>query len=158
MVRKLFIMLIGPIAVLSLLFQFGLFVKTEAEVKLASAPTATPTPTMTPESFAQEVYGLVNEYRVQNNLSVLTESVATCSITNARLVEVNNDYSHKGFYKFSPAYNMSLGENIASNYIRPQDVVEGWIASPLHKENLDKPWTHMCIATDGVYVVQIFSF
>lgn len=119
---------------------------------------STPSPTAIPQQFGKAITALVNEYRVQNNLSVLTESVPTCSIASGRLIEIKSDYSHTGFYKFGSTYDMPLSENIARNFFTPESVVDGWLKSPTHKENLDKPWTHMCIATDGVYVVQIFSF
>lgn len=64
-------------------------------------------------------------------------------------------------YKFSYA-----GENLAINFFDSQDLIEAWLKSPLHKENiLSRNFTEIGIATakgvyngrEAVFVVQMFG-
>ncbi|MGI6763898.1 MAG: S-layer homology domain-containing protein [Anaerovoracaceae bacterium] len=63
--------------------------------------------------------------------------------------------------KFNITYS-SAGENIAYNYRTPKEVVNGWINSPSHKENLlHKGFTDVAFgfydgSSSGMYWVQLF--
>lgn len=120
-----------------------------------------PTPTLAPVIDPEELYSIVNRYRENLGLSTLTKSVPTCAIAGARLPEIEVDWSHDGFWKYEPVFIDKLGhvgENLARNQIYTQNVMDAWLGSKLHKENIDRPiWNHMCIVTDGKNVVQIFS-
>lgn len=127
--------------------------------KFHSKTYPSPTLTQTPKQLSNEINSMFFEYRKSIGLKVTTESVPTCAVAAARLIEVQGDWSHDGYYKYRYIINAPhTGENLARDYIDPKSVFDGWIKSPTHKENLDRPeWKHMCIATDGKYVVQIFS-
>ena len=124
------------------------------------SPSIAPSPTPSPDEIAKDVYNLVNEYRKNNGLSYLTKSVPTCAIAGARLPEAEVDWSHDGFWKYSRLYSgiSKVGENLARNYFTSKEVLDAWIKSPEHKENLDKPeWKYMCIKSENYHFVQIFS-
>lgn len=155
-------LLVGSVLLIALLLFFNPKqnndIKQDASESVHVFPTPIPSPTIAPERFKNELTSVVSGYREKNGLSLLTESTQTCAIAAARLIEVHDDWSHNGFHKYSGFASTYQGENLAKEYLTPKDVVDHWIASPTHKENLDRSiWNHMCIATDGNYVVQIFS-
>ena len=86
----------------------------------------------------------------------------------------NHDYmDHTGRDGSSPAARVtragylwkSVGENLASGILTPEDAVNGWVASPHHCENLMSPrFTQMAVAyavnpssSGGIYWTQMFG-
>lgn len=99
--------------------------------------------------FVQQVLDLTNQFRSENGLPPLTLN----SQLNAAAQEQSQDMAEQDFFNHigldgsTPAtraqdqgYSFSfIGENIAAGYQTPEEVVQGWIDSPGHRENLLNP-------------------
>ena len=90
---------------------------------------------------------LTNEYRQENGcpeLTMVPELVAAARSHSADMAE-NNYFSHNSEDGRLPWDRMreagytdflSAGENIAAGYTTPEKVIEAWINSPGHRENM----------------------
>jgi uncharacterized protein YkwD len=111
--------------------------------------TPTPTPTLTPEQFREEVIILTNKYRQEQHLKPLTENklLNQSATLKGQDMIARNYWSHDApdgtkpwafFTKVGFLYTY-VGENLARDFATPQDAVTSWINSPSHKENLISP-------------------
>lgn len=130
-----------------------------------SIPTATPTPTHTPtpttqptntNSVSDYILEQVNNYRKSQGLSPVTSNSETCSFAAIRAQEISTNFSHDGFTSRVnsktipyPSYH-DITENIAmnSNY---KNVINQWINSPGHAENMRRDTPYACIMQSGNY-------
>lgn len=130
------------------------------------APTSKPTPTpvklesksITNTSPADFILNKVNEYRAGFGLSKVGGNVDTCSFAQTRAKEIASldTFNHEGFRNRInsntlpyPSYH-EVTENIAYN-TDYKDVVNRWIASSGHAENMRKNTTYVCIGKYGDY-------
>ncbi len=92
-----------------------------------------------------EVHNQINQYRAGKGLRELKPNNA---IRNEALTHSKNmasgkvPFSHKGFderfNKLATIFNISSGsENVANGPADAKTIVEGWLASPKHKENIE---------------------
>ena len=102
-----------------------------------------------------DVWKVVNQWRNDAGYDQYVESEELCKIAEARVKEIQVDFSHKGFYNYNTNYIKS--ENIAKNFTNASFLINDWVNSPTHLDNLKKSYKHSCIAVDNDYVVQIFS-
>lgn len=101
------------------------------------------------QSYEQKVVELVNIERQKNGLPELfyDSSISDVARTKSQDMAVNNYFAH-----YSPTYGMasdmllkfgitwsSWGENIASGQDTPESVVNAWMNSPSHRENILSP-------------------
>lgn len=97
-------------------------------------------------SFEKEVIRLVNEIRRGYGLSALeeNESLSRVAREKSRDMADRNYFSHQSptygspfemMKSFGIRYN-AAGENIAKGYTSPQSVVDGWMNSQGHRENI----------------------
>ena len=100
----------------------------------------------------------VNEYRKQNGLGSIVSDQYTCQLAAIRVQEVSSNFSHDGFNsRISsstlpyPDYSY-VNENIAQNSDMTR-VVDSWIASPPHAENMRQNIQYACIRNAGEYYV-----
>lgn len=129
-------------------------------------PSLTPTPTIfEPESKAistesptDSILNQVNEYRTSLGLSRVGSNSETCSFAQTRAKEIASldTFNHGGFRNRInsktlpyPGYH-EVTENIAYN-IDFTDVVNRWISSPGHAENMRKNTKFVCIGKYGDY-------
>ncbi|MDE5859106.1 MAG: sporulation protein [Oscillospiraceae bacterium] len=98
--------------------------------------------------YEKEVVRLVNEIRVENGLNELTLNTELSDIARLK----SQDMKDKGYFSHtSPTYGSpfdmmksfgitykTAGENIAMGYRSPESVVEGWMNSKGHRENILK--------------------
>jgi len=135
------------------------FQQTEEEKQVAKAPSNAKTPQpqgnviqkkQQSSSMAAQVIQKVNEVRSKNNLTQLryNESLANAAQKYAQEMAQNNNISHiakngsdfllrntqAGYTPFS-----WMAENIAAGQKTPQEVVEAWLQSPTHRENMLHP-------------------
>ncbi len=139
----------------------------------ASKPTAAPTPTpsaaTTQDAMEQEVLRLVNEERGKAGLSPLTTNSQLTQATRLRAKELVSKYSHDrpdGRSCFSVLADFGLvyqtvGENIAYGQESAKQVMNSWMNSQGHRENiLNKDYKEIGIGayTDNgtTYWVQLF--
>lgn len=121
-------------------------------------PTVKPNPTNTPgaTNVQEFIMNKINEYRKAHNLTEVKTNQVTCDFARTRAREISANFSHKGFNdrvssKTLPYSSYSLvTENLAmtSNY---QNVVNMWINSPGHAENMRKDTPFVCVEQFGNY-------
>ena len=96
----------------------------------------------------QEIITLINQYRISKNVSPLKHDP---KLTQLGIIKVDDMIRNHYFEHYSPLYQMpwelaglfnyefhTFGENLARNFVNARDVVEAWIASPSHRDNLLK--------------------
>ena len=95
-------------------------------------------------NFAQEVLDLVNIERAKENLKPLKLSGALNHYAQIRAKEITKKFAHtrpSGYSCFTviPKPYRTVGENIAAGQRSPQEVVQAWMDSPGHRENIMNP-------------------
>lgn len=113
-------------------------------------------------AFASEVFELVNAYRTGNGRSALTWEARIAAVAqnhNLYMRDTAGQLTHAGpgtctvpsvclanrLMTGTVPY-VSAGENLAHRGFTAQQVVDAWIASPQHNDNLlDPSWTHIGI-------------
>ena len=121
-------------------------------------------------SMADDILKLINEYRKRKGL----RAFAMSSVMNAEALKHSENmaarrtsFSHNGFQgrikRISSSLNgvSNAAENVAMGSTSAKQVVEQWLSSPMHKKNIEGPYslTGIGIAADkkGVlYYTQIF--
>ncbi|UQZ82942.1 Cysteine-rich secretory protein family protein [Paenibacillus konkukensis] len=99
--------------------------------------------------YAAQVINLVNQERAKAGLSALTED---SSLSNMALVKAKDMYTNNYFDHNSPTYGSPFdmmkqfgisysyaGENIAKGQRDPQEVMNSWMNSQGHRENILSP-------------------
>ena len=105
-----------------------------------------------------KLWQLIQDWRVKNNYQPYISDQQLCKLASIRLDELKTDFSHKGFYSHLKDFSyQTIGENLANDQSSEQEVLDGWIASKEHLENLERDYTHSCIQTRGKYSIQMFA-
>jgi uncharacterized protein YkwD len=120
---------------------------TDADVD-TSAPEAVDAST-TDTGFVDEVVRLTNEFRAENGVAPLTanDELDTAAQGHSDDMAQADFFNHIGSDGSDPqdraaeaGYSSQfLGENIAAGQTSPEDVVQAWIDSPGHRENMLRP-------------------
>lgn len=114
-------------------------------------PTATPTlaPTSIPNPptsvIGQYLLQKVNEYRSTLGLPSVKNDPYTCEFAAKRVKELAVSFSHDGIANYPYPSISWYTENIAQNSDY-EKVVEWWINSPVHAQNLRADTPFVCIA------------
>ena len=136
-------------------------------------PVVTPPVTETPSgisAYEMEVINLVNEIRISNGLNALTPSAKLSEVarTKSQDMRTNGYFAHQSptygspfdmLRQFGVTYR-TAGENIAYGYSTPAAVVEGWMNSQGHRENILKStYTEIGVGyvASGHYWTQLFT-
>jgi uncharacterized protein YkwD len=92
------------------------------------------------------VFELINKERTSKNLQPLSKNFNLQESANAKALDMSNTnyFSHispsgKKWSQFivDQKYDYSIaGENLAKDYSNPKTMVEAWMNSPSHKENI----------------------
>lgn len=120
-------------------------------------------------SYEQQVVNLVNKIRVQNGLKELKLNWELSRVARYKSQDMrdNRYFSHTSPVYGSP-FNMiknfgisyrTAGENIAKGYSTPEAVVNGWMNSTGHRENImNASFTQIGVGyvADGKYWTQMF--
>lgn len=117
-----------------------------------------------------ETMNLINAHRISKGLNPLEKinHMSYKSEEHDNYMIANNVVNHNDFVARSENIMKTLGaksvsENIAYNYNTPQAVLNAWLASPGHKENIEGNFTHFGIAikadpaTGKKYYTNIFA-
>lgn len=126
-----------------------------APAETKPAPTTAPVetkPQVEEESqassgYASQVLELVNQERTNQGLSALTTDSSLTAAANKRAVEIVSSFSHtrpdgSSCFTVFDEFGISPqtgGENIAYGQKTPAEVVEGWMNSQGHRENILNP-------------------
>lgn len=118
----------------------------------------------------EEIYNLVNKYRVKKGLRSLTMNEAICREAAKHSRNMANgtvSFGHDGFNdRFKkltaaiPGAN-AMGENVAYSMGDAEHVVDNWLNSPPHKKNIEGDYdltgVGIAVSSSGqVYYTQIF--
>lgn len=106
------------------------------------------------EALSSELIELINAVRVEYGLSTLTTDENLCAISTAHCIDMAEyDYidhtSPAGIGPFDRLdmegiYYMSAAENIASGFLTAEKVLESWMNSAMHRQNLlNGDFTHI---------------
>lgn len=100
----------------------------------------------------------INNFRAGKGLAPLSMDGYTCAFASLRAGEIVSAFNHDGFSGRIdgnslpyPSYS-NVAENIAMNS-DPNAVVQGWIDSPGHNENMSKDVPYGCVGISGNYYV-----
>lgn len=158
--------------------QYGLGITNENLVKIGIAPdTLTPLDMEHPVSDLDKLEVrtmlLINQYRRTKGLTDLTVSEEVAALARAHSEDMAAErvaFGHSGFNERAVAVQAAIsatgvGENVAyNNFADPaQKAVDGWIASPGHRENIEDPQYKISAigiakTADGTYYfTQIFA-
>ncbi|MEM9806126.1 MAG: CAP domain-containing protein, partial [Cyanobacteria bacterium P01_D01_bin.56] len=137
---------------------FGSGDLTPASTPVSAIPAATPAspvvlaaeqPTTNDNVFAEEVLRLTNEFRAENGRAPLTlnEELASTAQKHSQAMAEGDFFSHTGLNGSAPwdraedeGYTArAMAENIAAGQPTPEQVVQGWIDSPGHRQNMLNP-------------------
>ena len=108
-------------------------------------------------SWAEEVFNLTNEIRIQEGVPPLIwdERAAMAAYGHSWDMDVRGYFDHISPDGASVADRLEFegiefqyaGENIARGQASPAEVVMAWMDSPAHRENILSPfWTHVGVA------------
>lgn len=94
--------------------------------------------------YVDEVIRLVNEERSKKGLALLKKNETLCQAATVRSNEITSVFSHtrpngSSCFTVVDEYNISyvaLGENIAMGQKTPQEVMNSWMNSQGHRENI----------------------
>lgn len=129
-------------------------------ITVSPTPTSVPfivSPTLTQAHFVNNsisdyLLGKVNEYRKSLGLYEVKSDSNTCDFANKRVSEISTNFNHDGFKNLPyPSYS-KVTENIAMNSDY-KEVVNQWIASLGHAENMRADTPFVCIENSGNYYV-----
>jgi len=100
-----------------------------------------------------EILALINTYRISVGLKALvkTDYISNQAEQHNTYMITNNIIDHAGFdTRYQNIKNAlgakSVGENVAFGYTSAQAVVNGWLASPGHKANIEGDFTNFGIS------------
>ncbi|RNC87160.1 MAG: CAP domain-containing protein [Winogradskyella sp.] len=121
---------------------------TEQEVlSIADAPQAKP--------LEIEILELINAYRISKDLNPLTNNttVKAVAYTHTDYMREVNNVSHDNFYarKQSLQENQNaqtVSENVAFGYTSAESLVNAWINSPSHRNNIEGNYTDFDISAE----------
>ena len=137
------------------------------EMEYVTNEKETPRNGTTANAFTTEVVSLVNDFRKKEGLSMLKQddTLAEAAMFKANDMAKNNYFDHHSpkhgsltniMKKFNISYS-SVGENIAQGQRTPKEVVDAWMKSPGHRQNIMNPnFTHIGVGYVNAYWVQHF--
>ncbi|HEY4537043.1 MAG TPA: CAP domain-containing protein [Erysipelothrix sp.] len=116
-------------------------------------------------ALAIHIFDLTNNYRLSENLEPLVWDEALYQAAQIRAKEISELFSHTrpDGSSWDSVSDDVMGENLAHGFKDPQKLVNAWVASPSHQENLVKDYTHMVTAayldeSGKIYVSQLFAY
>ncbi len=122
-------------------------VKTKKSSSSSSTSKTKETETFTQDEFEAEVLRLVNVERKKAGLSEFTTTEALNKAANDRAKELTKHFGHdrpdgRSCFTVLDEYNIPsgwAGENIAAGQKTPEEVVDDWMNSKGHRENILNP-------------------
>lgn len=115
--------------------------------------------------FELELILKINSYRTSiglNSLELNDYISSLCSEHNSYMIEQSlpshNNFTDRSQRIIDNLEATRVGENIAYNFLSSDKLIQAWLKSPRHKENLESPeWTVMGLSTLGKYTTNIFA-
>lgn len=136
----------------------------EADV-LAQTPTVSPSPSPVPRppkpsyqaaDYQVKLLNQINDYRRGQGLSSATMNPYVCNFASLRAQEISQEFSHRAFQfrldgKSFPYPSYSL---VTENIAMAEDenvIVNLWINSPSHADNMRRDTPYICVVRHGSY-------
>lgn len=127
--------------------------------------------TTTEDSYVDEVIRIVNEERAKQGLQPLKKNNDLCKVAGIRATETTSLFSHtrpngESCFTILKEYNisyMTVGENIAADQQTPAEVMNAWMNSQGHRENImNSSFGQIGVGvvkggSYGIYWVQMFT-
>lgn len=135
----------------------------DAAIALAGSPSADPEM----RRLAVDAYEKTNEYRTSKGLKALVWSERLAQDAIVRAEEIEQVFSHQRPNKtdwWTVDSEYMYGENLAQGFVSSDSVVQAWIDSPSHRENLEEYEFITCgisawRGADGnIYIAQEFGY
>ena len=114
-----------------------------------------------------KLFGLVNEYRTKNGLKQLVIYSPLCEFARIRSEQVQSDWPHNGYDQAAGQGTLfsticpnciKVGENLAKDYPNEEAILQAWIFSAYHKDNLDGDWDWGCaVCSANNYATFLFG-
>jgi uncharacterized protein YkwD len=131
---------------------------------LTTAP-ATAAPTRAAVAYETQAHHVTNQKRANHNRRALTRNACLVRMARAqaRRMAARGDIYHQDLGRVQRQCGMGwVGENVAYGYRSGRSVVEGWMDSPGHRENILRPQFRQmglgAVARGGTwYVAQVFG-
>ncbi len=115
-------------------------------------------PSLVMQNSTSDLLQQINNFRGSKGLGTIQTDPYTCAFANTRAAEITSAFNHDGFSSRLnskslpyPSYS-EITENIAMNSDK-NAVIQGWIDSPGHNENMLKNTPYACIGKSGDYYV-----
>jgi uncharacterized protein YkwD len=119
--------------------------------------------------FAQEVLTLINEHRTSIGIDVIeigTQFSSAYAVEHTNYMIDMSQINHDHFGIRSAALQSTgahqVGENVAYGYNTAESVVNAWLNSPSHRDNIEGNYTHAgfgikrCTESNTYYFTQLF--
>lgn len=134
-----------------------LLIKQANDSQVATQTTATPS--FAPTINSSILSSRVNSWRTEKGLNHLPEEESLCQYAEKRTIDIQTEWNHDIFKKDSCLNTnyVFCGENLAKGYQTEEQVLQAWIASPTHYDNLIREWSAMCIKCKDGYCAQQFG-
>lgn len=113
-------------------------------------------PSLVMQNSTSDLLQQINNFRGSKGLGTIQTDPYTCAFANTRAAEITSAFNHDGFSSRVNSKNLpypsysEIAENIAMSS-NPADVVQAWIDSPGHNENMLKNTPFACIGNSGDY-------
>ena len=97
---------------------------------------------MANDALARQAFDLINQVRQQNGLSALQWNDGLKAASDVRAAEAGTKFSHtrpngQDWYTVNPS--LVYGENLGNNYNDANQLVNSWMNSPEHMQNILDP-------------------
>ncbi|MBF8150576.1 CAP domain-containing protein [Winogradskyella sp. F6397] len=142
-----------PIIALIALFSFTSCAKDTIEEDVANSIEVPVAPIA--KTIEIEIMELINDYRINEGLNPLHnhETVKAVAFTHTDYMIEANSVSHDNFFlrKQSLQANADayvVTENVAYGFSSAEAVVNAWLASPSHKDNIDGDYTDFDVSAE----------
>lgn len=109
---------------------------------------------------AIQITNSINEYRQQNGLDELVVDQELCKLAETRLKDIQTDFSHDNFKSEALNYFDEfylIGENLAEYQTSVDQLVNQWVESPTHKQNILYNYDKTCVRSESFKYVQVFG-
>ena len=112
-----------------------------------------------------KILAQTNAYRAEYGMSPLEADAVLTSDAEIRATEAQASFSHTrpdGQPFYTAGSGTAYGENLSKNFIDADEMMDAWMASPSHRDNILGDYTHMGVGVvyeeTGTTVVSVLFY
>ena len=112
-----------------------------------------------------KILAQTNAYRAEYGMSPLEADAVLTSDAEIRAAEAQASFSHTrpdGQPFYTAGSGTAYGENLSKNFIDADEMMDAWMASPSHRDNILGDYTHMGVGVvyeeTGTTVVSVLFY